>query len=290
MVFRSGLKQTRPYLVIEGNTVSQYDILENGVKRVIICDIVDKTTRILEMQVNESEYHEIEYEMLEEDIEVDISFCNETWTGSILHYVPFGYGKITNSDRLKVYEGFFVGGKKVCYGTTYYCEYGQKEYEGTYCDGLKHGYGRVYSYLGRVLYEGFWLNNASEYTTDVVIPSRCKDYLLVHSLIERLVIGEHSYRSRNLKELVIDYPKLKECVIHAECFIHVQKLVVSCLYELERFEIGAFCFFDEKDGNSTGECSIVNCPKLSQLCIHNHSFVNYNALVLESEWWEWCEH
>jgi antitoxin component YwqK of YwqJK toxin-antitoxin module len=74
-----------------------------------------------------------------------------------------GYGCLFYSDTQKIYfVGTFQDGRINSHDAKLFFRDGQVYYKGTLANGLRQGYGRLYSNLGQLLYDGIWEKDREE--------------------------------------------------------------------------------------------------------------------------------
>ena len=151
------------YFAFECNKSWNVSQIVNGVSRVDDGVIVEYGSgRIVWVDVNKKELLEVEgvdlSEMKHNEI-LDLSVEGDRWEGDVLNGNPCGWGVLYDKNNERVYEGFRIDEKSVCYGRTYYSDISRVEYEGEWCDGGRWGRGVQYDRNGVVVYDGEWLND-----------------------------------------------------------------------------------------------------------------------------------
>ena len=211
---------------------------------------------------------------------VDLSVDGDRWEGDVLNDEPCGWGVLYDRDNQKVYEGFRVGERNVCYGCKYYSDTEMIEYEGEWRDGVRWGRGVQYDRSGGVVYDGEWLND--EYLERrVVITSECTVF---HNRIEELVVNNHCCNEEEWKVLDLGLLwSLKSVRVGRSCFEKVEKVKLTGLIELESVEIGSWSFDTKRRDKESGYCFYLkNCPKLKSLKIGGFSFNDYSVCEIEN--------
>ena len=195
---------------------------------------------------------------------------------------PCGWGVLYDKNNERVYEGFRIDGKNVCYGRTYYSDISRVEYEGEWCDGMRWGRGILYDRNGVVVYDGEWLNDAPlEKRVEVTSAT-----VLLHNHIEALSVSNGCCNDEDLMELDLSgFVNLRELKVGDECFENVEEVKMIGLSELESVEIGENSFTKEK--NSWGDDPnrhfyLNNCPKLRSLKMGRYSFSDYSVCEIEN--------
>lgn len=92
---------------------------------------------------NVVEWNQLSVDNLIKDNIIDLSEKRERWEGDSLDHLPYGYGRIFNSENQIVYEGFVFNGMKVCFGKEYYEDVGIIEYIGHFYNNVRNGYGNI---------------------------------------------------------------------------------------------------------------------------------------------------
>ena len=260
----------------------------NGVSRVDDGVIVeyDSRGRIVRVDVDKKELLEVEgmdlSEMKRNEI-VDLSVEGDRWEGDVLDGNPCGWGVLFDKNNERVYEGFRIDGKSVCYGRTYYSDISRVEYEGEWCDGMRWGRGVQFDRNGIVVYDGEWLNDAPlEKRVEVTSAT-----VLLHNHIEALSVIDGCCNGRDLTELDLSvFANLRELKVGNECFEYVKKVNICGLRELERMIVGSKSFTKEKDeclNEKDGRFYLKNCPRLRELRVTGvRSFSDYSVIEIEN--------
>ena len=153
------------YFAFECNKSWNVSHILKGVSRLDDGVIVeyDSRGRIVWVDVDKKELLEVEgvdlSEVKRNEI-LDLGVEGDRWEGDVLNGNPCGWGVLFDKNNERVYEGFRIDGKSVCYGRTYYSDISRVEYEGEWCDGGRWGRGVQYDRNGVVVYDGEWLNDA----------------------------------------------------------------------------------------------------------------------------------
>ena len=152
------------YFTFECNKSWSVSHIPKGVMRLENGVIVEyeRGRRSVWADVNKKELLEVEgvdlSEMKRNEV-LDLSVEGDRWEGDVLNGNPCGWGVLFDKNNERVYEGFRIDGKNVCYGRTYYSDISRVEYEGEWCDGMRWGRGVQYDRNGVVVYDGEWLND-----------------------------------------------------------------------------------------------------------------------------------
>ena len=209
---------------------------------------------------------------------LDLNDEGDRWEGDMLNGEPCGWGVLYDKDNHKVYEGFRIGGVNVCYGRSY-SDIERIEYEGGICHGMRWGRGVQYDRSGLVVFDGEWMND-DHLDTCVVITEASA---LFHNRVEELVVGDGCCNGKEWNRLDLDLvPSLKSLSIGDGCFANVSEVRLVGLSELERVVIGKISF------TKSGFCSVPdrdfylkNCPQLKLLVVGNQSFSGYTVCEIE---------
>ena len=254
-----------------------------GVSRVENGVIVeyDSRGRIVRVDVDKKELLEVEgvdlSEMKRNEI-LDLSVEGDRWEGDVLNGNPCGWGVMYDKNNERVYEGFRIDGKSVCYGRTYYSDISRLEYEGEWCDGGRWGRGVQYDRNGVVVYDGEWLND-DRLEKRIEITSVT---VLLHNHIEALSVSNGCCNGRDLKELDLHlFVNLRELKVGSKCFEYVKKVNICGLKELERMIVGSWSFRRANDSKG-GSFYLRNCPKLKSLKMGRYSFNDYTVIEIEN--------
>ena len=276
------------YFAFECNKSWNVSHIMKGVSRVDDGVIVeyDSRGRIVRVDVDKKELLEVEgvdlSEMKRNEI-VDLSVEGDRWEGDVLNGNPCGWGVLYDKNNERVYEGFRIDEKNVCYGRTYYSDISRLEYEGEWCDGGRWGRGVQYDRNGVVVYDGEWLN-------DDRLEKRVKIRsvnVLLHNCVEELRVIDGCCNEEGLTELDLHlFVNLRELKVGNECFEYVKKVNICGLRELERMIVGSKSFTKEKDeclNEKDGRFYLKNCPRLRELRITGvRSFSDYSVCEIEN--------
>ena len=241
--------------------------------------------RIVRVDVNKKELLEVEgvdlSEMKRNEI-LDLSVEGDRWEGDVLNGNPCGWGVLFDKNNERVYEGFRIDEKNVCYGRTYYSDISRVEYVGEWCEGMRWGRGVQYDRNGVVVYDGEWLNDAPlEKRIEVTSVT-----VLLHNHVEELRVIDGCCNEEGLKELDLSgFVSLRELKVGNECFEYVKEVKLIGLSELESVEIGMNSFTQHKKGygnDANRHFYLKNCPKLKSLKIDHHSFSDYTVCEIEN--------
>ena len=275
------------YFAFEYNKSWSVSHIMKGVSRLDDDVIVeyDCRGRIVWVDVDKKELLEVEgvdlSEMKRNEI-VDLSVEGDRWEGDVLNGNPCGWGVMYDKNNERVYEGFRIDGKSVCYGRTYYSNVLRVEYEGEWCDGMRWGRGVQYDRNGVVVYDGEWLNDAPlEKRVEVTSAT-----VLLHNHVEELCVIDGCCNEEGLKELDLSvYANLRELNVGSKCFKNVNVVKMIGLSKLESVVIGENSFTKLK--NSRGDDPnrhfyVKNCPKLRELKMGRYSFSDYTVIEIEN--------
>ena len=276
------------YFAFECNKSWNVSHIVKGVSRLDDGVIVeyDSRGRIVWVDVDKKELLEVEgvdlSEVKHNEI-VDLSVEGDRWEGDVLNDKPCGWGVMYDKNNERVYEGFRIDGKNVCYGRTYYSDISRVEYEGEWCDEMRWGRGIQYDRNGVVVYDGEWLNDDPLEKRVEVISAN----VLLHNCVEELCVIGGCCNDEGLKELDLHlFANLRELKVGSKCFENVKKVNICGLKELENVEIGESSFTKKKDtwfNEKDGRFYLKNCPKLRELRITGiRSFSDYSVCEIEN--------
>ena len=159
---------------------------------------------------------------------LDLSSTGNRWEGDVLNDGPFGWGVLFNEEGKMVYEGFRIGGVNVCYGRSY-SDIERIEYEGGICHGMRWGRGVQYDRSGLVVFDGEWMNDDHLDTCVVITEAN----VVFHNRVEELVIGDGCCNGKEWNRLDLDLvPSLKSLSIGDGCFANVSEVRLVGLSEL----------------------------------------------------------
>ena len=274
------------YFAFECNESWNVSHIVKGVSRLDDGVIVEYGSgRIVWVDVDKKELLEVEgvdlSEMKRNEI-LDLSVEGDRWEGDALNGYPCGWGVLYDKNNERVYEGFRIDEKNVCYGRTYYSDISRVEYEGEWCDGMRWGRGVQYDRNGVVVYDGEWLNDAPlEKRVEVTSAT-----VLLHNCVEELCVSNGCCNEEGLKELDLHlFVNLRELKVGNECFEYVKKVNICGLRELERMIVGSKSFTKEKNVylfEKDGRFYLKNCPKLKSLKMGRYSFTDYTVCEIEN--------
>ena len=275
------------YFAFECNKIWNVSHIVKGVSRLEDDVIVEYGSgRIVWVDVNKKELLEVEgvdLNELQHNEILDLSVEGDRWDGDVLNGNPCGWGVLFDKNNERVYEGFRIDEKNVCYGRTYYSNVLRVEYEGEWCDGMRWGRGVQYDRNGVVVYDGEWLNDAPlKKRVEVTSAS-----VLLHNHVEELHVIGGCCNEEGLKELDLSgFMNLRELNVANECFEYVKKVNICGLRELERMIVGSKSFTKEKDeclNEKDGRFYLKNCPRLRELRITGvRSFSDYSVIEIEN--------
>ena len=275
------------YFAFECNKSWNVSHIVKGVSRLEDGVIVEYGSgRIVWVDVNKKELLEVEgvdlSEMKRNEI-LDLSVEGDRWEGDVLNGNPCGWGVLFDKNNHRVYEGFRIDEKNVCYGRTYYSDISRLEYEGEWCDGGRWGRGVQYDRNGVVVYDGEWLNDAPLKKKRVKIRSA---NVLLHNHIEALSVINGCCNEEGLKELDLrGFVNLRELKVGNKCFENVNEVKLIELSTLKSVEIGKSCFTKKTyggDKDPNGHFYLKNCPKMKSLKMGRYSFSYYTVCEIES--------
>lgn len=256
------------------DVISTYDYLENGDIREIQVNIEEKWMTVKYFTSSTSEWDSISLnELIQRDI-LDLDEMGNRWEGSSLNGNPFGYGCIYNTENQLSYKGFIYDGKKVCYGTCFYEDTGDIQYEGSFYQDFYHGLGTLYNKKRELIYDGEWYyNNPLELrqltintTIDIKNMNMCVEEVRF-CFVNRE--GDQEYSKIKSFQL-IGYSHLKRMTIKHDCgFENVREFIIENCNVLETVSIGYHCFHSSSE---QGLFAIRDCERLKTVAIDDLSF------------------
>ena len=271
-VFTLRQRENTPRLgIVKGASITDNNIVTDYAEegRIVRADVEKKEL----LRVDGIDVSEVKHKQI-----LDLNDEGDRWEGDMLNGEPCGWGVLYDKDNHKVYEGFRIGGVNVCYGRSY-SDIERIEYEGGICHGMRWGRGVQYDRSGLVVFDGEWMND-DHLDTCVVITEASA---LFHNRVEELVVGDGCCNGKEWNRLDLDLvPSLKSLSIGDGCFANVSEVRLVGLSELERVVIGKISF------TKSGFCSVPdrdfylkNCPQLKLLVVGNQSFSGYTVCEIE---------
>lgn len=134
---------------------------ETSEMQMIVVDIESKEISILSAKTLDEKFEEKNLSKMEVNGRVELDSEGSYWEGGVLSDYPCGYGKEYDGENNLVYEGFMFNGVPVCYGKEY-CDCGGEMklvYEGSYAQGFRYGFAKLYNANGEIEYEGEWIDD-----------------------------------------------------------------------------------------------------------------------------------
>ena len=271
-VFTLRQRENTPRLgIVKGASITDNNIVTDYAEegRIVRADVEKKEL----LRVDGIDVSEVKHKQI-----LDLNDEGDRWEGDMLNGEPCGWGVLYDKDNHKVYEGFRIGGVNVCYGRSY-SDIERIEYEGGICHGMRWGRGVQYDRSGLVVFDGEWMND-DHLDTCVVITEASA---LFHNRVEELVVGDGCCNGKEWNRLDLDLvPSLKSLSIGDGCFANVSEVRLVGLSELERVVIGKISF------TKSGFCSVPDrdfylktCPQLKLLVVGNQSFSGYTVCEIE---------
>ena len=272
-VFTLRQRENTPRLgIVKGASITDNNIVTDYAEegRIVRADVEKKEL----LRVDGIDVSEVKHKQI-----LDLNDEGDRWEGDMLNGEPCGWGVLYDKDNHKVYEGFRIGGVNVCYGRSY-SDIERIEYEGGICHGMRWGRGVQYDRSGLVVFDGEWMND-DHLDTCVVITEASA---LFHNRVEELVVGDGCCNGKEWNRLDLDLvPSLKSLSIGDGCFANVSEVRLVGLSELERVVIGKISF------TKSGFCSVPDrdfylktCPQLKLLVVGNQSFSGYTVCEIEN--------
>ena len=274
----------RVNLRVEGNRYIHTIHDFNDDHFIVECDISEKSMLVINETQNVQLF--IEYDRKYAD-NIDFDDSGTRWLGGVFCDNPYGYGQIFNENNSLIYEGFMINGVKVCYGITYYGDIHQKEYEGTFMNNQRHGFGKSFGRNKEYNGEHFWANDKCE-SFFVSIPDVFLDDSLIHNFVEVLIIGHNCYNWEGYSSIIIDsFHNLRSIEMGDLNFKEVLTFEIKNCNKLEVLTIGTDCFNKAQvyEGGVARDGSLLihDCDSLNKISIGQYSFGDFSkAFVLES--------
>ena len=221
-VFTLRQRENTPRLgIVKGASITDNNIVTDYAEegRIVRADVEKKEL----LRVDGIDVSEVKHKQI-----LDLNDEGDRWEGDMLNGEPCGWGVLYDKDNHKVYEGFRIGGVNVCYGRSY-SDIERIEYEGGICHGMRWGRGVQYDRSGLVVFDGEWMND-DHLDTCVVITEASA---LFHNRVEELVVGDGCCNGKEWNRLDLDLvPSLKSLSIGDGCFANVSEVRLVGLSEL----------------------------------------------------------
>ena len=241
-------------------------------KELVVADVEKKTL----VNVNQ-----VDLKRVKHNETLDLSVNGERWEGDVLNGKPYGWGVLYDKNNRRAYEGFRMGEKNVCYGTSYYADVLRVEYEGEWFGGERWGRGVQYDRNGDVVFRGEWLDNRPLSQRVGITPTSA----VLHNRIEELVVSDGCCNGEEWITLDLRVaPSIKSLTVGNDCFMVTSEVEIVGLKALERVMIGANCFCKQVGWwyKPHRYFHLKNCPKLKELKIGANSFLLYDECVIEN--------
>ena len=190
------------WLKIRGNSYIDSSLLFWGAYRIIECDINDKSMKVRFCNWKEENWKEMDMSELQRNGVIDIDENGSHWEGDCMKGVPYGYGKLFNEENVLIYKGFMYKVEKICYGEEYYEKNSSLQYQGTYYNNKRSGYGILYD---KNLY--YKMKDSKDYTSvdnALVIDNQFHDVALLQEIFN------HSSPSITLKYIGVNQQRIDE--------------------------------------------------------------------------------
>lgn len=206
---------------------------------------------------------------------IDLDSQGRRWEGMKRNNRPFGYGILYDECGSKLFEGFMVNDKRVCWGVEYYSDLSVVKYRGSYCNDQKCGYGVLWNRTRTIEFEGFFCCNKPLWEGYA--------FGMVHSHMERLILPSSSLlleaKSFNLPSALI---RLRHLQIDKDCLVNVAEFTLDGLPSLETLSVDerSFTCNVEDVRRVDGACHVTHCPSLQSIVFLPFSFRDYRELHL----------
>lgn len=278
MLFRAGIDGNNPSLRIDGPLVNQFMQCADNTHIRIEVDTVERTMKVFSTKDDE-EWDEICYDSFCSETTIDLGITGERWEGPSLRCCPFGYGSLYDGSNRLVYRGFMYDTIKVCFGCVFYGDLGMVEYEGNICQNVRHGFGRYYNRKGECLYDGKWIDDSPVDHYVIHTEVGCENAMKFHSLMEEAIIGEDSFNSSAITQIVLtDFLFLQKLMIGSNSFKRCNRFLIRALPKLEYLCICDNCFCEDNDGSFV----VLDSPNLGIICIGDYSFSSFSLFNVYS--------
>lgn len=270
------------FLLTKSNhVISTYDYLENGDIREIQVNTEEKRMTVKICTKSTLEWDSIPLvNFIQHDI-IDLDDMGDRWEGDSLNGSPYGYGCIYNSENQLSYKGFIYDGKRVCYGTCFYVDTGDIEYEGSFYQNFYHGLGTLFDKKRKLIYKGDWNYNNPLELKQLTIKSAI-DIKNLNMSVQEVTFcsvktkGDEDY-SKIKSFKLIDYSHLKRITVKTDCgFDNVKEFIIENCNILEIVSIGQCCFHSSSE---QGLFAIRDCEKLKSVSIDDSSFEKAYKIV-----------
>ena len=270
VLHKNGLCWYHEGLIEESHSI----VMELCLNAVIEVDVASRTL----LRVNGEEVQNIESNQV-----LDLNDDGERWEGDVLNNEPYGWGVLYDSENSRMYEGFQIGKRNVCYGTRYYSDIQKPEYEGMINTGERWGRGIQYDRNGNTMFEGEWVNDENTIAKRILLN---EDTHLLHPHLEELIIQDNSCNGPEWTALNLSFmPKLHFFEVGDNCFEYVDEMKLVALSELERVVMGQNSFTKRKGSygyDPSRHFDLENCPSLKELKIGRWSFSDYSTCKLDN--------
>lgn len=228
--------------------VSYYEATDPADSHIIVVD--PETKRVLRV-------NDLDLAFLEENAILDLSDDGSRWEGDIFENMQFGWGKEYDREGNLRYEGFCLGSKYECYGTSYY-DCGVIEYVGNFVFGMRFGMGSYYDRLSKLVNEGTWIYDTASPNPRLCITRENALQHTIHSSVTHLSFDRCCLFKKEHSLILDGFPRLKFVVF------------------------GKYSFGEENDEKKQ-QCVIRNCASLRRVFFKAYSFRTCNELRLESD-------
>ena len=213
----------KKYVQKNGNVYVQSEIFTKGNRRVIECNIEEKTMIIKTQNSIDEEWVKMDESGLKKDVIIDLNENGVRWQGDSLNGIPFGYGCIYNENNILCFQGFTFERRIVCYGIDYYPDTGNIEYIGQFYKNHRYGKGILYDKKGNEVYNGEWFFDKPIELQTYNIENKLNVNSISHSVMELIVKDGCHYKYENLRLYGLMYLKRivfgKNCLNQVKCFV-----------------------------------------------------------------------
>lgn len=252
-------------LFVSGNRLIYSFLGKLEVKVQLLCDLEKNELFLLETQDEGNPTIHL-------NCIIDLDHNGKRWEGSELAGLPFGFGRIFNSENGLLYRGYMFNGKKICFGTEFYEDGKTVEYIGNFMNDLRHGWGILYDKMSNKLFEGIW--HFGSCSPELIISPNCNNQKLFTSCVKELTIGDGCYNDQ--KTFVIQRNDILEnLIIGQNSFCNVGECIIRNCSKLKRIQIGANSFLTNSPFFGKTLLEIRGCEQLEDIEIGDYSFKEY---------------
>ena len=267
----------RQMLTESKSLYSYLETIENGLERLIECDIEKKRMTVKEKKCG-SDWTEIDLKEIKENDILDLDETGTRWEGFTLYGEPFGFGKLFGENNEILYIGFMYKKSKECYGISYYSDCSSIEYVGSFHDNIKHGNGKLYDKKGALVHDGDWVNNNPVEISCIKIENELTNQSIHFDCKEITICSKCKCELTEFH--LIHFNHLEKLVIEENALDSIKVFEINSCDNLSSILIGNSNF--KSEALKKGEIHIKNCMKLTEIEIQSKSFLKYSIFELIS--------